>query len=150
EMSRVSMTAAATTLPRSPIVGIASCRVGTEIREFEIGWDELERDIDWAETQLRSAGLGAGDMVLSTISQWEGPWTTPVVRALKRIGVVILCAEVWSFDAKRTSMFLQRLPVKAMFGLGGETLTGLEAEETSITELLQDVDVVWARLDALS
>jgi hypothetical protein len=144
------MTAAATALPRSPIVGIASCLVGTEIREFEIGWDELERDIDWAETQLRSAGLDAGDMVLSTISQWEGPWTTPVVRALHRIGVVILCAEVWSFDAKRTSMFLQRLPVKAMFGLGGETLTALQAEEPPIAELFRNVELVWARPDAVS
>jgi hypothetical protein len=149
-MSRASMTAAATTLPRSPIAGIASCVVGTETREFEIGWDELERDIDWAETQLRATGLGPGDMVLSTISQWEGPWTTPVVRALRRIGVVILCAEVWSFDAKRTSMFLQRLPVKAIFGLGGETLSGLETEQPPIAELLRNVDMVWARPDALS
>jgi hypothetical protein len=87
--------------------------------------------------------------VLLTISQWEGPWTKPVVRALRRIGIVYLCAEVWSFDAPRTSMFLQRLPVKAIFGLGGETLTGLESGEPPIAELLQDVEIVWARPDAL-
>jgi len=148
-MSRASMTAAAVALPRSPVFGIVSCPVGPETREFEIGWDEHERDVDWAESLLRSAGLGSGDLVLITISTWEGPWTTPVVHALRRIGVTFLCAEVWSFDSRRTSMFLQRLPVKAIFGLGGETLTALEADEPPVAELLRDVEIVWARPDAL-
>lgn len=143
------MTDAASTLPRPPVFGIASCLVGTTTVDFEIGWNEHERDVDWAESILRTAGLGAGDLVLITISSWEGPWTTPVVRALRRIGVIILCAEVWSFDARRTSMFLQRFPVRAIFGLSGETLTGLESAEPPIAELLCDVEIVWARPDAL-
>jgi hypothetical protein len=148
-MSRASMTAAATALPRPPVFGIVSCPVGPETRDFEIGWDEFERDVDWAESLLRSAGLGPGDLVLITISQWEGPWTTPVVHALRRIGVMYLCAEVWNFDARRASMFLQRLPVKAIFGLCGDTLSGLESEEPPIAELLRNVEIVWARPDAL-
>jgi hypothetical protein len=148
-MSRATMTAAATALPRSPLVGIASCQVGPNFLEFEIGWDEFERDVDWAESLLRSAGLTQGDLVLTTLSQWEGPWITPVVRALRRIGVTYLPAEVWSFDARRASMFLQRLPVKAVFGLAGETITGLESEQPPIAELLQNVEIVWARPDAL-
>lgn len=143
------MTAAATALPRSPVVGIASCPVGPNTVEFEIGWDEFERDADWAESLLRSAGLGRGDLVLITISPWEGPWTSPVVRALRRIGVTYLPAEVWGFDARRTTMFLQRLPVKAIFGLGGEMLTALESGEPPVAELLQNVEIVWARPDAL-
>jgi hypothetical protein len=142
------MTAAASTLPRSPVFGIVSCPVGPTIHEFEIGWDEFERDLDWAESLLRSAGLGRGDLVVVTISQWEGPWATAVVRALRRIGVIYLNAEVWGFDARRTSMFLQRLPVKAIFGLGGETLTALESEQPPIAELLDGVEIVWARPDA--
>jgi hypothetical protein len=144
------MTAAGTLLPRSPLFGIASCLVGSNSHEFEIGWDEFERDVDWAESMLRSAGLGPGDLVLVTISQWEGPWASAVVRALRRIGVTYLCAEVWSFDARRASMFLQRLPVKAIFGLGGETLTALESAEPPIAELLENVEIVWARPDALA
>jgi hypothetical protein len=149
-MSRASMTAAGSALPRSPVFGIASCLVGSNSHEFAIGWDEFERDVDWAESLLRSAGLGSGDLVLVTISQWEGPWASAVVRALRRIGVVYLSAEVWSFDARRASMFLQRLPVKAIFGLGGETVSALEAAEPPIAELLQNVEIVWARPDALS
>jgi hypothetical protein len=148
-MSRATMTAAATALPRSPLVGIANCRVGPNSFDFEIGWDEFERDIEWAESLLRSAGVGPGDFVLITINQWEGPWTSPVVRALRRIGAIFLPAEVWSFDARRVSMFLQRLPVKMIFGLSGETITGLEGQQPPIAELLQNVEIVWARPDAL-
>jgi hypothetical protein len=144
------MTAAAASFPRSPLFGIANCPVGPNMMEFEIGWDEFERDLDWAETFLRSAGIGPGDRVLTMLNPWEGPWTTPVVRALKRIGAVNLPAEVWPFDYRRTSMFLQRLGVKAIFGLGGDTLTGLEQEEPPVAELLQNVETVWARPDALS
>jgi hypothetical protein len=144
------MTAAAAGFPRSPVFGIASCLVGRETMEFEIGWDEFERDLAWAETVLRSAGLGHGDRMLTMLNPWEGPWTTPVVRALQRIGVVNMPAEVWPFDYRRASMFLQRLQVKAIFGLGADTLTGLEQEDRSIAELLHDVGIVWARPDALS
>ena len=131
------MTEAAKTLPRAPLFGIASCPVGaTGLLEFEIGWDEFERDVQWAESLIRSSGLGPGDLVLITISQWEGPWTTPVVTALRRIGVTYLTAEVWNFDARRTSMFLQRLPVKAVFGLAGDTLAALDNEDPPLAELL--------------
>src|SRR5215213_11942989 len=94
-MSRASMTAAAVSLPRAPLFGIASCPVGPNTLEFEIGWDEFERDVDWAESLLRSTGLGPGDLVLITISQWEGPWTTPVVHALRRIGGASCRERVW-------------------------------------------------------
>jgi hypothetical protein len=144
------MAAAAATLPRPPIYGIGQLHIGTKSLDFEVGWDEFERDVDWAETQMRSAGLESGDLVLLTLDSWELPWTGPVVHALRRIGVIYLTAEVWSFDARRTSMFLQRLPVKAIFGLGGETLSGLESQEPPIPELLENVQIVWARMDAMA
>jgi hypothetical protein len=144
------MAAAAALFPRAPIVGIASCPVGPNTLEFEIGWDEFARDVDWAETLLRSAGLGAGDRMLTTLNPWEGPWTTPIMHALQRIGVVYLPAEVWPFDYRRASMFLQRLEVKAIFGLGGDTLTGLAQEDPPVVDLLRNVEIVWARPDVLS
>ena len=60
------------------------------------------------------------------------------------------CAEVWNFDASRTSMFLQRLPVKAVFGLAGDTLAALANEDPPLSELLADVEIVWARPDAVA
>ena len=51
-MSRETMTAAAATLPRPPLYGIAGWRAGADEFEYEIGWDEFERDVDWAESLL--------------------------------------------------------------------------------------------------
>ena len=143
------MISATATLPRPPVYGIASWRVGTTDYEFEIGWDEFGRDTDWAEAQLRAVGLGSGDLVLVTTQNCEGPWFSPFVRALRRIGVTYLCGEVWGFDARRTSMFLQRLPVKAVLGLAGETVAALEQQQPPIAELMRDVELVWARRDAI-
>ncbi len=148
-MSRASMTAAAARLPRAPLYGIARCRVGSDFLDFDIGWDEIERDTDWAHSIMRSAGLRPGDLMLITASSWEGPWIGPVVHALRRIGVTYLTAEVFDWDARRSAMFLQRLPVRAVFGLGGQTLTGLDAQGFPIAELFGGVEMVWARPDAL-
>lgn len=148
-MSRATMTAAAATLPRSPLYGIAGWRAGTDEFEYEIGWDEFERDVDWTESLLTAAGLRAGNLVLITGQNCEGPWISPVAHALRRIGVTYTCAEVWSFDARRTSMFLQRLPIRAVIGLCGDTVASLEPEQPSIVDLLRTVDLVWARPEAL-
>ena len=144
------MTAAAATLPRSPLYGIAGWHAGAEEFEYEIGWDEFERDVAWTESLLMTAGLRSGDLVLITGQNCEGPWISPVAHALRRIGVTYTCAEVWSFDARRTSMFLQRLPIRAVIGLCGDTVAALEPEQPSIVDLLRDVDFVWARPDALA
>jgi len=144
------MTAAAATLPRSPLYGIAGWRAGTDEFEYEIGWDEFERDVDWTESLLAAAGLRSGDLVLITGQNCEGPWIGPVAHALRRIGVTYTCAEVWSFDARRTSMFLQRLPIRAVIGLCGDTVAALEPEQPPIAELFKNVEFVWGRPDALA
>src|SRR5947209_5259154 len=149
-MSRATMTAAAATLPRSALYGIAGWRVGVQQFEYEIGWDEFERDVDWTESVLKSTGLRSGDLALITAQNCEGPWISPVVHALRRLGVTYACAEVWSFDARRTSMFLQQLPIRAVFGLCGDTVAALEPEQPPIAELLKGVDLLWARPDALA
>jgi hypothetical protein len=143
------MTEAASQLPRPPLYGIGSCRVGSDYVDFEIGWDEFERDTDWAENVVTVAGLGRGDLVLVTAGTWECPWVSPVMHALRRIGVTYLTADVYNWDARRVSMFLQRLPVKALLGLGAETLTALAADEPPLDDLLRGVEFIWARHDAM-
>jgi hypothetical protein len=149
-MSRATMTEAAAQLPRSPLYGLASCKVGTTYMDFEIGWPEFDRDTQWAETQLRRAGLGRGDMVLTTLTNWESPWTSPVVHALRRIGVTYLTAEVFAWDVRRVWMFLQRFPVKAAIGIGGQTLTALIETGAPVHELLGKLDIIWARPNAFA
>jgi hypothetical protein len=144
------MTEAAAQLPRSPLYGLASCKVGTTYMDFEIGWPEFDRDTQWAETQLRRTGLGRGDMVLTTLTNWESPWTSPVVHALRRIGVTYMTAEVFAWDVRRVWMFLQRFPVKAAIGIGGQTLTALNETGAPVHELLGKLDIIWARPNAFA
>lgn len=139
------MTDTAAALGRPPIYGLASCRVGSDYMDFEIGWPEFERDTEWAESLLRRAGLRHGDMVLTMLTNWESPWGSPVVHALRNLGVTYMPAEVFAWDARRVLMFLQRFPIKAIIGLGGQTLTALTEAEAPVAELLSRVKIIWAR-----
>ncbi len=144
-MSRQTMMEATAELGRSPLYGLASCRVGSEFLDFEIGWPEFERDTDWAESVLRRAGLAPGDMVLTTFTNWESPWASPVVHALRRLGVTYATAEVFGWDVRRVLMFLQRFPIKAVVGLSGQTLDALKDAGAPLHELLAGLDLIWAR-----
>jgi hypothetical protein len=144
-MSRQTMTDAALKLTRSPIYGLASCMVGTSFMEFEIGWPEFQRDTTWAESVLRRSGLSRGDMVLCTLTNWESPWGSPIVHGLRNLGVTYATAEVFAWDARRVSMFLQRFPIKAIIGLSGQTLAALDDADPPLAQLLDGVDIIWAR-----
>jgi len=148
-MSRATMAAAASTLPRAPIYGIGTYYTGSSVADFEIGWDELERDTEWAHSMMLAAGINRGDLVVFSAANHENPWTTPLVRALRRIGAPYATAETYGWDARRFSMYLRRLPVKAIVGMSAETVDALQDTQGTLQKLLSDVDVVWARADAL-
>lgn len=144
------MVDAAAGLPRAPLYGLASCEVGAQYMDFEIGWPEFERDTRWAGSLLRRAGLDRGDMVLTTLTNWESPWTSPVIHALRGLGVTYMTAEVFAWDVRRVLMFLQRFPVKAVIGIGGQTLAGLAQAGAPVDALLGNVEFIWARPNALA
>jgi hypothetical protein len=148
-MSRATMAVALASLPRSPICGIGTYPVDSSTADFEIGWEELERDAEWAHSMLVEAGLRKGDLVLFSTANHEGPWVMPIVRALRRIGAPYATSETYGWDSRRYAMYLRRLPVRAVVGLGAETVTALESQ-AALSTLLSGVDLVWARRDALS
>jgi len=144
------MAAAAAGLPRAPIYGIGTYTVGSSPAGFEIGWDELDRDTEWAHSMLVEAGVKKGDLVLFSTPNHEGPWATPLVRALRRIGAPYATSETYGWDSRRLAMYLRRLPVNAIIGLGAETVAALSDSEQTLSALLAGVDTVWARPDAVS
>jgi hypothetical protein len=144
------MAAAAARLPRSPIYGIGTYDVDGSRADFEIGWDELDRDTDWAHSVLVEAGVAKGDLVLFSTPNHEGPWTCPIVRSLRRIGAPYATSETYGWDSRRFAMYLRRLPVKAIIGIGAETVRALSDPGETASSLLTGVDVVWARPDAVS
>jgi len=147
-MSRASIVAATRGLKRSALYGIASCKAGGETTDFEIGWEEFNRDTDWAEALLAASGIVSGDFVMVTAPNWEGPWSSPFVHALRRIGAVYMPVEHFAWDARRAAHFLEVLKPKAFLGLGGETLSGIRGLGVDIGPLLSEIEVIWARLDA--
>jgi hypothetical protein len=143
------MLAATADLPRPPLYGIASCQVGTEFVDFEIGWDEVERDTVWATAVLSAAGLGKGDFVITTMAAWEDSWSAPVIGALRRLEVVFLPGEIFGWDARRFVHFVTALKPKAVIGLGAETVDSIAQFDADAAGLLSAVPMVWARDDAL-
>lgn len=137
-------------LPRPRIYGIASCQVGTEFVDFEIGWDEVERDTVWATAILSAAGLAKGDFVITTMTSWEDAWSAAVIEALRRLGVVFMPAEVFGWDARRFVHFVTALAPKAVIGVGAETVDNIAQFDADAAELLSAVPLVWAREDALA
>ncbi|WP_328354870.1 hypothetical protein OG976_24465 [Mycobacterium sp. NBC_00419] len=148
-MSRSSMAAVAAQSPRPELFGIASCKVGTEFHDFEIGWEEAERDIAWAQAALQTAGLGSEDVALVTLPNWEGPWFNPVLTALHTFNVIRALAENYAWDARRAGHMVRSLKPRAIVGLGAETISGLTGQGDDVGELLGGIEFVWARHDAL-
>ncbi|MBS9376445.1 hypothetical protein GON09_005466 [Rhodococcus sp. B50] len=135
-------------LPRSPIYGIGVCRTGDSVVDYAIGWDDLERDTDWAQHQLLAAGVTDGDHVLMTAPNHENPWLSPVVRALRRIGATYTPAETYPWDFTRFLSVLDRLPITVVIGLCGDTLGAVQAQQPDLAAQFRDVRLIWARPEA--
>lgn len=147
-MTRQTMLAAASELPRSPIYGIGVLRSGDDIVDYEIGWDDFERDTDWALAQLTEAGVTATDHVLVTTPNHEAPWLSPLVHALRRIGATYTPAETYGWDAARFVSVLGRMPITVVIGLGSETLTTVASQHDDLRAFFSGVRLIWARDDA--
>jgi hypothetical protein len=144
------MAATAADLPRAELYGIGSCMVGTEIHDFEIGWSEAERDNAWAESVIRATGLCGNDIALVTLPNWEGPWFTPILTALHTLQVTRTLAENYGWDARRAAHLIRSLAPRAFVGLGAETLGGFIGQGDDVADLLNGIEFVWARHDALA
>lgn len=144
-MTRHTMLEAARRLPRSPIYGIGVCRVGDGFLDYEIGWDDLDRDVAWAHAQLLSAGVTADDHVLLTTPNHENPWLSPVVRALRQIGATYTPAETYSWDSARFLSVLERMPITVVIGLSEDTVDAVAAQNPDLAEVFGKVRLIWAR-----
>jgi hypothetical protein len=143
------MAKAAAALPRAPIYGIGAYSTDSGIAGFEIGWDEFASDTEWAYSMVVRAGITRGDLVLFSAPNHENPWITPIVRAVRRIGAPYATTETYGWDSRRFAMCLRRLPIKAVVGLSKETVEALADPMGTLSRLLSDVSVVWARADAV-
>lgn len=125
-MTLVGSVAATAGLDRPMLWGIGRHPVGDVVTEFPVSQADVERDTTWAAGVLAGCGVGPGSLVHFVCGGWESPWFAPFHRAVLRLGATYSCADVWSFDARRTEFFIRELAPAVVMGVTGETLDGLE------------------------
>ncbi|QIX53723.1 hypothetical protein [Rhodococcus sp. DMU1] len=135
-------------VPAAPIYGIVVTDFGGEPYEYEVGWDDAERDFQWALHILRRAGVASDDYILCTTPNHELPWTSPFIRAFREIGATYVPAEQHSWDSRRFLAMLDRLPVTVVFGLWPETLNAIADSRPDLQEVFSDTRLIWARPEA--
>jgi hypothetical protein len=147
-MTRAETLARARGLDRPPTAYLVRFPGRDGMVETELTWAELARDTAWAEARLRGLGLTAGWRALVTASGYEGPWSRPVIDALRSMGVTYAIAEAMGWDHGRSAVFHRELAPQAVVGLSAETVEGL-AGRADLRAMFQDTAVVLARPDAV-
>lgn len=137
--------AAALPGPHPTVFGIGSYRAARGQVDFEIGWAEFERDVRWAHRVLATWEIVAGDHVVLSTPNYEAPWTSPLIRALRALRTVNSNVEPYNWDARRSATFLRLLPVKAYLGISAPVAAAL----LETPELLASVPILLARPDAV-
>ena len=147
-MTLTGSAAAAVTLELPALWGIGRYVVGDATVQFPIDRTDLERDTAWATDVLAGYGVRRGRRVHIISGGWESPWYAPFFAAVRRLDATYTCADIFSFDARRTDLFLRRLTPHVVLGLPVDVAVGLaDAEQL---DNLRPVPHILARPDAAS
>jgi hypothetical protein len=145
-MTIASTDAAVSRIQRPRLWGIARYVAGTRAEHFEISWDDIERDTDWATGLLADYGIGAHRYVIVVSLTPLAPWSRPFELALRRLGAVICPTDAYRFDARRTSMFARGRPSPTMvLGLEDEVTAGLDDLDGGLSAQIGAMPSVLAR-----
>ncbi|MDV7240541.1 MULTISPECIES: hypothetical protein [Rhodococcus] len=147
-MTRTSMIRATHSNERAAIYGLVATAIGGSEVEYEISWEDHERDREWARTMVARVGIGAEDFVLSITPNHELPWTGPFIRAFRDAGATYVPVEQHGWDTPRFLSVLKRLPITVIFGLPSETLDALTADSEAMSVLTTKPRLIWARPSA--
>lgn len=146
-MTLASTTAAAAALPRSRLWGIGRYDVAGEPAYFEVGWDDWQRDTAWARAMLADHGVGPESGLIIVGGMPESPWFDPFETAAGEPGAPYSIGETYTFEAFRTGLYAQRLPISMIFGIDATVAEGLGDE---LAEVVARVPVIVARPDAVA
>jgi len=132
----------------APLWGVSRFLVGRESVTWELSHQEIQADVAAARRFFEGLGLGRGERVLFLSRLPEAPYFWPLELAVLSLGGQLSSADASPFDAYRSAMFLRTLRYRAVVGLDGAVLDGLEALGADPAELLRAVPCVLARPDA--
>ena len=128
--------------------GVGSYEDGTRRVPWEISHAEIQRDMGSAARTLATLGITEGTRVLfcSMLSEAGQFWPLTVGAMLS--GAQLSCADANEGDALRVAMFTRLVEYRAVLGVTGAILDGLDALGHPYPEVFGGVAIIGARPDA--
>jgi hypothetical protein len=108
----------------------------------------IQRAMGRATTVLGELGVGTGDRVLWTSMLSEAAHFWPFVVGTMLAGAQLSCADATSAEATRVAMFCGQIDYRAVMGVTGAILDGLDELGRAYADVFGDVAVLGARPDA--
>jgi hypothetical protein len=125
--------------------GVGSYHDGTGCRPWEIGHDEIQRDMGAGAKALAGLGVGAGDRVLFCSMLSESGQFWPLIVGSMLSGAQLSCADANEGDAIRVAMFTRLMQYRAVLGVTEGLLDGLDGLGRAYAEVFAGVGVLGAR-----
>jgi hypothetical protein len=116
---------------------------------WEIGHEEIQRDLASAMRRLPALGVGPGQRVLFCSMLSEAGQFWPWILAALLGGTQLSCADASEGEARRVATFCSLLDYDAVLGVTGALLDGLEGLGRDPEEVFAGVPLVAARPDAV-
>jgi hypothetical protein len=115
---------------------------------FEVGHEEIQRDLASAMSRLGELGLGSGQRVLFCSMLSEAAQFWPWILGAMLNGTQLSCADATEGEARRVATYCRSLPYDAVVGVTGGLLDGLDGLGLGYAEVFGGVPLVAARPDA--
>ncbi len=115
---------------------------------WEIGHEEVQRDLGSAMRRLGDLGLGAGDRVLFCSMLSEAGQFWPWILGAMLNGTQLSCADASEGEARRVATYCRLLRYDAVVGVTGALLDGLDDLGLAYDEVFAGVPLVGARPEA--
>jgi hypothetical protein len=131
-----------------PLWGVGSYEGGATRESWEISQGEMQREIGAAPRRLEALGLTGGTRVLLCSMLSEAGQFWPLTIGAMLTGAQLSCADANEGDAVRVAMFLRLVEYRAVLGITGAILDGLDALDRNYEEVFGSVPVLGARPDA--
>lgn len=125
-------------------VGQFVSEIGTR-EPWEVGNEEVNREIGHAPEVLQSIGVDGGGRVLFTSMLSEAAQFWPLIVGCMLRGAQLSCADATEAEAVRVRMFCDLLDYNAALGITPEIVRGLAALGADLAEVFGAIDVVAAR-----
>lgn len=143
---------------RSDLWGIGQAWIPAALggpQPYPLSHADMRADTAWMEDRLEAMGVAEGDVGYVSYMNDKIAQHWPLFLACVSLGVPLATGMDLRFDAGRLEMFLRRLPIKFVFGLSHELVTGMRHAGFNLREVLSKAPVhvvcqdAWAEFDTL-